>query len=227
MTLIPTVIVDNHFYILDNYEGEIMKDEKEKNMKMSFEYENVDTSDLSYTLTRKLTSIGLKVIRVPIRMSGVSSQGEWMQCHMNVKRIVQKYGGKRLIGHTLHIDKDGIESIGHSVWITPENKVVCICKVNRSQEELKKGYVLFIPRMIDENPDSVDKESINYDFWITGKRFFAIHPYASKGNPFVGGVRLKNARQWVYKKYHYSLEGMSDKNTYLEDVSRMKLDIRF
>ena len=196
-------------------------------MKMSFEYANTDTSDLSIKMIKKLNSVGLKVIRVPIRMSGVSSQGQLSKCHINVKKIVKKYGGKRLIGHTIKVHEDGIEAFDHSVWITPENKVVCICKVNRSQEELKKGYVLFIPRMIDENPDSVDKESINYDFWITGKRFFAIHPYASKGNPFVGGVRLKNARQWVYKKYHYSLEGMSDKNTYLEDVSRMKLDIRF
>jgi len=188
-------------------------------MKMSFKYEDADTSDLSYTMTKKLTSVGLKVIRVPIRMSGVSSQGEWMQCHVNVKKIVKKYGGKRLIGHTLDSYEYGIEAVAHSVWITPENKVVCICKSNRSEEELKKGYFLFIPRMIDENPYSLDEDSVHYDFAIIGKRFFVIHPYASVTELPIDSVRLKNARQWLCKKIDFSLKRMFDTNTYLEDVS--------
>jgi len=188
-------------------------------MKMSFEYANTDTSDLSIKMIKKLNSVGLKVIRVPIRMSGVSSQGQLSKCHINVKKIVKKYGGKRLIGHTIKVHEDGIEAFDHSVWITPENKVVCICKVNRSEEELDKGYVLFIPRMIDENLDSLDKESINYDFIIVGKRFLAIHPFASKGTPYACNVRLKNAEKWLCKKYSYSLEGMFNTNTYLKGVS--------
>ena len=129
-------------------------------MKMSFEYANTDTSDLSIKMIKKLNSVGLKVIRVPIRMSGVSSQGQLSKCHINVKKIVKKYGGKRLIGHTIKVHEDGIEAFDHSVWITPEGKTICITDVD---VDLENEY-LFIPiglGLISLKPISLSPLEVN------------------------------------------------------------------
>ena len=191
-------------------------------MNINFKYENVDNSDMSYTLRQKLISLGLKAIRVPIRMNGISSQGEYMQCHANVKKIVQKYGGKRLIGQTLKVHEDGaVEAFNHSVWITPENKVVDICKANRSKEELEKGYIVFIPRMIDENPNTLHEETIHFDFVLAGNKYYVLHPFAVQ-NGAMQCVHKSKARTLLNNKYNYSLEKMMSLNTYLEDVSLIK-----
>ena len=52
---------------------------------MTFEYEYADESDISYRVLKKLNSLGLRPIRVPIRKTGLSSQGDYLQCHVNVK----------------------------------------------------------------------------------------------------------------------------------------------
>lgn len=189
-------------------------------MNINFKYENVDNSDMSYTLRQKLISLGLKAIRVPIRMNGISSEGEYMQCHSNVKKIVQKYGGKRLIGQTLKVHEDGaVEAFNHSVWITPENKVADICKNQRNKEELEKGYVVFIPRMIDKNPNKVNEESIYYDFVIKGSRFYVVHPFGVNETAILQCVHKSKANTLINNKYNYSLKQMMSKNTYLEDAS--------
>ena len=188
-------------------------------MNINFKYENVDNSDMSYTLRQKLISLGLKAIRVPIRMNGISSQGEYMQCHANVKKIVQKYGGKRLIGQTLEVHEDGaVEALHHSVWITPENKVVDICKANRSKEELEKGYIVFIPRMIDENPNTLHEETIHFDFVLAGNKYYVLHPFADQ-NGVLECVNKSKANTLINNKFNYSLGQMMSKNTYLEDAS--------
>ena len=155
---------------------------KENNMKVVSEdinYETADTTDIPLSKIQKLQSLGLKVIRVPIRMNGISSQGTYLGCHINVKKMVHAYGGKRLVGHGLLMSECGqLTARSHSVWITPENKVACITKANYSKEELEKGYVLFIPRMVDRTALTSLDEEIFKDFVIDkgNKRIGLISP---------------------------------------------------
>ena len=155
---------------------------KENNMKVVSEninYETADTTDIPLSKIQKLKSLGLKVIRVPIRMNGISSQGTYLGCHINVKKMVHAYGGKRLVGHGLLMSECGqLTARSHSVWITPENKVACITKANYSKEELEKGYVLFIPRMVDKTGITSLDEEVFKDFVIDkgNKRIGLITP---------------------------------------------------
>ena len=197
---------------------------KETKLIMNFEHEYATNSDVSYKVLRQLNLIGMKPIKVPVRMNGISSKGEYMQCHSNVKKIVQKHGGKRLIGHTFKVSECGaLEAFNHSVWITPENKVVDICKNQRTKEELEKGYVIFVPRMIDQNPDSIDKETIHYDFVLKGNKFYVLHPFGNNASAILGQHNKNKARIVLNDKYHYSLREMMNKNTYLEDASFLKI----
>jgi hypothetical protein len=51
-------------------------------------------------------------------------------CHQNVQRYVEKFGGERLNGWLLYRNEQWIDEMGlwvwhyHSVWITPKNKIV-------------------------------------------------------------------------------------------------------
>lgn len=127
---------------------------------LDFEYENVTTEDIPFKYLQKLQGMGFKPIRVPVRQTGLSSEGTLLRCHGNVYRMVEKYGGMRLEGHEILIPKDdeeGIYGMSHSVWLTPENKLTCISKSNYEKDKRllsdertrERGYMLFIPRVLD------------------------------------------------------------------------------
>ena len=188
-----------------------------------FEFEYADASDISYKVLNKLNAIGLKPIKVHVRQKGISSKGDYMQCHANVKKIVQRYGGRRLIGQTISVHEDGdIETFNHSVWITKENKVVCVCKSIWDMKNHDKDYIVFIPRMIDENPNTIHEEKVHLDFVISNNKLVMIHPFATESTPHLKWVHLNNARQVINETQSFSLRKMMDLNIYLEDVSFIK-----
>jgi hypothetical protein len=125
---------------------------------LNFEYESADTNDVSFKTLRTIKNLGLKVIKVPLRMEGLSSKGDEDLCHQNVNKMVIRYGGEILVGQYLLEIDEGIILTNHSVWITPERKVACISKANCvvdggiSDECFKKfleqGYILFVPRRV-------------------------------------------------------------------------------
>ena len=185
---------------------------------MTFEYEYADASDISYRVLKKLNSLGMRPIRVPIRQTGLSSQGDYLHCHVNVKKMVSRYGGKRLIGHTVgEHDKDCFEVFGHSVWITPENKVVCISKKNWTKQSFHydKDYLVFIPRMIDETPDK-DEEIINIDFMVIKNKIATINPDEDERYKFHEGTTLKNANNILDVGIQHNLGRMRKNNIFLE-----------
>ena len=186
---------------------------------MTFEYEYADESDISYRVLKKLNSLGMRPIRVPIRKTGLSSQGDYLQCHINVKKMVSRYGGKRLIGHTVgEHDKDCFEVFGHSVWITPENKVVCISKKNWTEKSFHhdKDYLIFIPRLIDETPDK-DEECIFIDFMVIKNKIATINPEGGRlEQKFYQGTTLKNANNILDVGVEHNLGKMRERNIFLE-----------
>ena len=190
------------------------------------EYELADETDLPAHGLRKLADLGLKPIRVPIRMNGISSQGEYMQCHWNVKKIVRRYGGKRLIGQEIaHFKEcDSIEAFCHSVWITPEQKVVCISKSNYKGDELKKGYIVFVARQIDEIPNILNDPRMHIDFKVrcnmvagitpwNGPQLALRHRHINHAKSLIG-MKMKNnafARLMKYNSYLGDWKGIASR----------------
>ena len=187
-------------------------------MLKNFQCEHANTNDLPYVQIRKVKGLGLNLLRVPIRMNGISSKGQHLKCHANVKKIVRKYGGQRLIGHTIKLYDDGsFETYHHSVWVTPEGKAVDICKANVTPDELEKGYILFIPRMIDHQPNECVNEKMHYDFLVKGKNFFLIFPFASGGNPIVLSGPKSKGKKLIQKTFGFSLDSMMQTTSYLAE----------
>ena len=139
----------------------------------SFEYEKVTTEDLPFKYIQKLQKLGLNPIRVPIRQNGLSSKGSYRQCHVNVKRMCERYGGSMIQGqeilfneHPEGLLEDHLICNSHSVWLTPENKITCITKSNqRRSSNPDKEYILFIPRVVCDH--TKNQYITHYDFMLT------------------------------------------------------------
>ena len=89
-----------------------------------------------------------KPIVVTPRQTGMTSTGQTGDCHANVRELVQKYGGKQITGYELWKYGDSVELNWHSVWQTPENKVVdvtCISDYDQTKQEPRTEEYLFIP----------------------------------------------------------------------------------
>ena len=74
-------------------------------------------------------SMGMKqLIEVPIRKKGMTGSGKIKECHDNVELLVKTYGGKVVLGYTIELDifkkKGWVRFSHHSVWETPEGKLV-------------------------------------------------------------------------------------------------------
>ena len=70
---------------------------------------------------------------VPTREKGLTGSGEMGKCHANVASLVTRFGGKRVYGYVLkETEKENTKGetvrhetfLGHSVWETPEGKLV-------------------------------------------------------------------------------------------------------
>lgn len=85
-------------------------------------------------------------IKVPVRKDCMTGSGQEGLCHWNVFELVKRYGGERLHGFSVSIvNSDYPRALiltDHSVWITPELKVVDVTEDSRSSRGL---YQFFIP----------------------------------------------------------------------------------
>ena len=114
---------------------------------MSSIYVNKDLSLKKVRLSKKyhkfMRKMGMRnVYVVPIRKNGLTGSGVLGKCHGNVAKLVTVYGGKVVNGFT--IEKDFDSDIGgklltfsnHSVWQTPEGKLVDVTynKVSTGQD---------------------------------------------------------------------------------------------
>lgn len=67
------------------------------------------------------------------KMSFINSEsGEWRKCRYNVRDIIQKYGGKSVLGWNLYEGDKMVEAEAHCVWV-PNNKT-CFLNVTKNSE---------------------------------------------------------------------------------------------
>ena len=141
---------------------------KERNMKMkNYGCEKAINCELPRWVRKVIKKMKMNdPLIVPIRQSGMTSTGKEMFCHSNVDVLVREYGGERMLGYMVHkpleMNRDVITEdiaclVPHSVWITPEGKMVDVTK--REPLQLKqmfstdKSFEFFIP--ITTNPNMV------------------------------------------------------------------------
>ena len=84
---------------------------------------------------RFLKRTNLEVIKVPIRMNGLTSSGTKGRCYFNVSNLVEVFGGQSVVGWTVSesVKKLGnsphspyqvnIELHGHAVWLNDNGKL--------------------------------------------------------------------------------------------------------
>ena len=107
-----------------------------------------------------LGKIGLRnIIKVKHRKNGMTSSMKMNGCHSNVRKLVEQFGGKQLVGYVVHkeIREYPFQIYYHSVWITPEGKV--IDPTSLPEDRIKEDYTYFSPVFIYQNDG----------FWIDGK----------------------------------------------------------
>ena len=97
------------------------------------------------------------IIRVPIRQKGKTSTGRPLCCHINSKWIAERIGGERLVGYEIYrTDTDSCVLNPHSVWITPEGRIVD-CTQRPDEHMDKRGTprnpqeCFFLPVSTDDN----------------------------------------------------------------------------
>jgi len=92
-----------------------------------------DMSSRSLKMIKKMTN--KNPIKVPIRQKGMTARGRRLCCHANVESLVRNYGGERVTGYHVASCPDQTNLMPHSVWRTPEGKLVDVTKRTVEQNE--------------------------------------------------------------------------------------------
>ncbi|MDP7280507.1 MAG: hypothetical protein QGG39_11580 [Candidatus Poribacteria bacterium] len=117
----------------------------------------VKNKDIPRWILRKIKRLELNPpLKVPMRQNGMTSTGKPLMCHPNVAQLVHKYGGERMIGYMIWSTGDFTFYLAsHSVWITPEGKMVDVTKKTdkQSKDRLEPDTTIefFIP--VTTNPN--------------------------------------------------------------------------
>jgi len=94
----------------------------------------VKKEELQPFMYHLLSKIGLSnPIKVPERKRGMTSSGKEYRCHMNVVTLTERYGGKEVLGYMVQYKNNELRLWSHSVWNTPENKLVDVTKKTKIQ----------------------------------------------------------------------------------------------
>lgn len=84
-------------------------------------------------------NLGTTVI-VPRRQNCMTASGKSQKCHWNVSALTQIYGGYKLRGLSVTASMKMCFFTDHTVWITPEYRIVDVTLDNRD-----KDFTAFIP----------------------------------------------------------------------------------
>jgi len=112
-----------------------------------------------------IKGMGMKKIQqVPIRKVGLTGSGRLLDCHTNVSKLVYAYGGSDVRGYELNTHRlDGkvgyISFTPHSVWKTPEGKLV---DVSLNAQGKKEDYLYFIPVYESDHTDGFNFSSVQF-----------------------------------------------------------------
>jgi len=108
-------------------------------IKNTYGCEVVKKEEIEPFIYHLISKIGLpNPIKVPERKRGMTSSGKKYNCHMNVRTLTERYGGKEVLGYMVqsYRNKD-LRLWSHSVWNTPENKLVDVTKKTKNQNTLR------------------------------------------------------------------------------------------
>lgn len=89
-------------------------------------------------------SMGItQVMKVPRRKRGMTGSGIKHDCHWNARLLTRTYGGSSLLGYAVTLcPQDGVVVFhSHTVWKTPEGKVVCVTQNGDANEDA----IIFLP----------------------------------------------------------------------------------
>lgn len=115
-----------------------MKLSKKTIKEYSNEYEVVSTKDMTSRVLKVIKKITNKTpIKIPIRQKGMTSTGKMLACHFNVEYLVRNYGGERITGYYVSAWDNQIQLLPHSVWKTPEGKLVDVTA--RTDDQIKRN----------------------------------------------------------------------------------------
>jgi hypothetical protein len=98
-------------------------------------------SKISLPTKKILQSLGVrKIVEVPIRKKGFTGRMPSGNCHSNVNYLINTIGGRRVTGYHIRKpklpNKDGYCLFHHSVWESPEGKLVDVTYSWKSQNEI-------------------------------------------------------------------------------------------
>jgi|TARA_B110000881_G_scaffold216097_1_gene231153 hypothetical protein len=141
-----------------------------------------------------LGKIGLRnIIKVKRRKNGMTSSMKPNGCHSNVRILVERCGGKQLLGYMIcgggglfDTEQNGEEPfqiVYHSVWITQEGEVIDPTLSNYETDN-ERGFTYFSPIFIYQNDG----------FWIYGYNLIFPKELLEKGfyvcdEDYGGGVK--------------------------------------
>ena len=131
-----------------------------------------------------LRKIGLQnIIKVKRRKRGMTSSMKPNGCHSNVRILVERDGGKQLVGYVVSKESERpFQIYYHSVWISPKGKVIDPTLSNDGNKN-REDYTYFSPVFIYQDDG----------FWIEGNDILFPNDLLKKGfyvckNDFGGGL---------------------------------------
>lgn len=166
-----------------------------------------------------------KPVLVKTRKNGMTSRGFAHQCHENVHALVNRYGGQRLVGLELfHVDSTICLNM-HSVWKTPENKIVDVTKLSgfNGQTHRNDEYY-FIPLAIGSK--YLDLQGSDLSVQINNEEYVSLfaefdNKLCSYNEPLIidTGKDLYRFKQWVYCMFEFQITNTSwgYRNAIVED----------
>lgn len=98
-----------------------------------------------------------KFIYVEKRYKGLTGNGTPGECHMNVGKLVKRYGGKRVSGYGVYRDhyKGYMRFYFHSVWLNPEGRLIDVTRTNKDHLTGCKEPTLFSIVNVDQPNESL------------------------------------------------------------------------
>ena len=120
-------------------------------------------------------AIGIShAIEVPVRKRGMTSSGYPNQCHSNTSLLVKKFGGCVVTGFLRIMSNGYLMLLCHSVWKTPEGKMV---DVTLGRSKLDK--ICFLPVAEYDSNTHYYATSFNVVFPATGGGVFFVEHISS------------------------------------------------
>jgi hypothetical protein len=119
-----------------------------------------------------LRKFGLRnIIKVKRRKNGITGSMKPNDCHRNVRKLVERCGGKQLLGYMIEKESENPFQITyHSVWITPKGEVIDPTS-SRDKVRDERETTYFSPLYIYKDDG----------FWIEGKNLMFPNDYVKNG----------------------------------------------